>query len=124
MNCRSVWGCLLGLCIGLSACEHKELCYNHAHGADVRILFDWQLLADSLHPEGMRVACYPATGGDGWLYDFTDLRGGVVNLPPNVYQVVCYNKTVVAFSLIKFNNFFCRTLTATANIFSVTMHFK
>ena len=91
MNCRGIWSCLLGLLIGLSACEHKELCYNHAHGADVRILFDWQLLADSLRPEGMRVACYPATGGDGWLYDFSDLSGVVVNLPPSIYQVVCYN---------------------------------
>lgn len=91
MRCRGLWGCLLGLLVGLSACEHKELCYDHTHGADVRILFDWQLLADSLRPDGMRVACYPATGGSGWLFDFADLSGGVVHLPPTTYQVVCYN---------------------------------
>ena len=87
----AMWVCLLGLLVGLSACEHKELCYDHTHGADVRILFDWQLLADSLRPDGMRVACYPATGGSGWLFDFADLSGGVVHLPPTTYQVVCYN---------------------------------
>lgn len=91
MRCRGLWGCLLGLLVGLSACEHKELCYDHAHGADVRILFDWQLLADSLRPDGMRVACYPATGGSGWLFDFADLSGGVVHLSPTTYQVVCCN---------------------------------
>lgn len=91
MRRRGLLGCLLGLLVGLSACEHKELCYDHTHGADVRILFDWQLLADSLRPDGMRVACYPATGGSGWLFDFADLSGGVVHLSPTTYQVVCYN---------------------------------
>ena len=87
----AMWVCLLGLLVGLSACEHKELCYDHTHGADVRILFDWQLLADSLRPAGMRLVCYPATGGSGWLFDFADLSGGVVHLPPTTYQVLCYN---------------------------------
>ena len=91
MRRRGLLGCLLGLLVGLSACEHKELCYDHTHGADVRILFDWQLLADSLRPDGMRVACYPATGGSGWLFDFADLSGGVVHLSPTTYQVVCCN---------------------------------
>ena len=87
----AMWVCLLGLLVGLSACEHKELCYDHTHGADVRILFDWQLLADSLRPAGMRLVCYPATGSSGWLFDFADLSGGVVHLPPTTYQVLCYN---------------------------------
>lgn len=38
------------LWIGLTACEHKDLCYDHPHFATVRVIFDWTKISN--HDEG------------------------------------------------------------------------
>ena len=43
------------LWIGLTACEHKDLCYDHPHFATVRVIFDWTKISNHDKPEGMRV---------------------------------------------------------------------
>ena len=30
--------------LAMTACEHKELCYEHPHVGFVRVLFDWSQL--------------------------------------------------------------------------------
>lgn len=42
------------LWIGLTACEHKDLCYDHPHFAKVRVVFDWTKISNHDKPEGMR----------------------------------------------------------------------
>lgn len=42
------------LWIGLTACEHKDLCYDHPHFATVRVIFDWTKISNHDKPEGMR----------------------------------------------------------------------
>ena len=43
------------LWMGLTACEHKDLCYDHPHFATVRVVFDWTKISNHDKPEGMRV---------------------------------------------------------------------
>lgn len=42
------------LWMGLTACEHKDLCYDHPHFATVRVIFDWTKISNHDKPEGMR----------------------------------------------------------------------
>ena len=37
------------LWIGLTACEHKDLCYDHPHFAKVRVVFDWTKTVSYTH---------------------------------------------------------------------------
>ena len=47
------------LWMGLTACEHKDLCYDHPHFATVRVVFDWTKISNHDKPEGRRVVFYP-----------------------------------------------------------------
>lgn len=83
--------CLLAALFGLLSCEHKELCLDHPHGAAVRITFDWTAIGSHALPEGMRVAFYPAGGGEPWLFACPGGRDRLVELPAGRYRVLCYN---------------------------------
>lgn len=74
----------------LTACEPKELCYDHTHAGPVRVDFDWSAEPDA-EPEGMRVLFYPANGGTPIVENFTSKRGGFADVPPGLYDVVCFN---------------------------------
>ena len=55
------------LWMGLTACEHKDLCYDHPHFATVRVVFDWTKISNHDKPEGMRVVFYPLLRGNQYL---------------------------------------------------------
>ena len=80
---------LLGLL--LSACEHKELCFEHPHFAAVRVTFAWDGIGGYDRPEGMRVVFFPEEGGERWVFDFPGGDGGTVRLPAGGYRVVSFN---------------------------------
>ena len=59
------------LWMGLTACEHKDLCYDHPHFATVRVVFDWTKISNHDKPEGMRVVFYPTDDeSNTWIFDF------------------------------------------------------
>lgn len=65
------------LWIGLTACEHKDLCYDHPHFATVRVIFDWTKISNHDKPEGMRVVFYPTDDeSNTWIFDFPGGEGG------------------------------------------------
>lgn len=74
-----------------ASCTHKELCYNHNHFTKVRVAFDWNDYDTEHRPSGMRVVFYPITGGESWIFDFARSDGGIVEIPQNSYNVICYN---------------------------------
>ena len=91
---RNKIGLLICLAIAwvlLSACEHKELCYDHPHFSTIRVDFDWSQIDKEEMPEGMRVVFYPTDGGDSWIFDFPEGKGQTIELPQKEYQAVCYN---------------------------------
>ena len=79
------------LWIGLTACEHKDLCYDYPHFAKVRVVFDWTKISNHDKPEGMRAVFYPTDDeSNTWIFDFPGGWGGEVELPENEYRVICF----------------------------------
>ena len=87
------------LCVGLlvltfSACEPRELCYDHTQCAiaSVQVVFDWQK-APEAQPSGMTVLFYNLDNplGEPIRYDLSGMEGGMVQLPFGRYQAVAYN---------------------------------
>lgn len=72
------------------SCEHKELCYDHSHTAGIQVVFDWKNAPDAT-PETMRLYLFPTDGGKPQAYEFTDYRGGHINVPAGHYRALCVN---------------------------------
>ena len=63
----------------LISCEHKDLCYDHSHTYRVQVVFDWRNTPGA-SPETMRLYLFPVDGGTSQAYEFTDYRGGYINV--------------------------------------------
>ncbi len=88
--------CLTTLCLLLSSCEHKDLCYLHPHVKTIRVEFDWRDAPDA-SPRGMCVYFYPTDGGGVQRVDFKGTTGGEVELRVNgTYRIICYNNDTEA----------------------------
>lgn len=74
----------------LTSCEHKDLCYDHFHSTKIQVVFDWKNAPDAT-PETMRLYLFPMDGGRPQAYEFTDYRGGYINIPAGRYRVLCVN---------------------------------
>ena len=97
MNIRGLIQSILSVglvVLALTACEPRELCYDHTHGiqAPVQLSFDWQK-APTAQPMGMTVLFYNLDNpsGDPIRYDLQGMAGGTVQLPFGRYQAVAYN---------------------------------
>ncbi len=77
--------------MALTGCDHKELCFDHAHTADVNVVFDWAQAPDA-DPVSMTVYLFPLDGsGQPLRYDFTDRAGGTARVPLGRYEALCFN---------------------------------
>lgn len=74
----------------IASCQHKELCYDHFHKANIRIDFQWE---DSLenYPESMSLYLYPVDTGAYIRYEFTDITGGDLKIPYGLYRLLAIN---------------------------------
>lgn len=73
----------------LSACEHKELCFDHTHLISVEVEFDWSL-APEADPASM-AAYFFSDKGDEERFVFTDNRGGRIMIPFGNYNGIGTN---------------------------------
>ncbi len=80
---------ILALCC-LTACKHKELCYDHAHTVKLNVVFDWRNAPDA-SPATMSLYLFPVDGGNALRYEFTNSSGGVVTVPFGTYEALCLN---------------------------------
>lgn len=87
----ATYALLMVLSMIFVSCEHKELCYSHPHSAKVSVEFEWSQMPAAYSPGGMRVIFYPRSGGEEIVRDFVGKRGGCVEIPSGVYDVVCFN---------------------------------
>ena len=78
------------LMLALTACEHKDLCFDHAHTVNVNVVFDWRYAPDA-SPASMAVYLFPADGSEPLRYDFTNREGGVIRVPIGHYDAICMN---------------------------------
>jgi len=76
----------------LASCEYKDLCYDHYHYVNVRVVFDWHNVPDAA-PDGMLVYFYSVDdpSGERVRYDLPGRDGGIVRLLPGTYRAVAYN---------------------------------
>lgn len=94
MKIRYNYSCLLTLFVamlGLSSCQHKDLCYRDSNKAQVKVVFDWSQVVEKADPEGMVLFFYPVDGGKPLRYDLKGKYGGVIELPVGHYDVLFYN---------------------------------
>lgn len=87
----ATYALLMVLSMIVVSCEHKELCYSHPHSAKVSVEFEWSQMPAAYSPGGMRVIFYPRNGGEEIVRDFVGKKGGCVEIPSGVYDVVCFN---------------------------------
>lgn len=87
----ATYALLMVLSMIVVSCEHKELCYSHPHSAKVSVEFEWSQMPAAYSPGGMRVIFYPRNGGEEIVRDFLGEKGGCVEIPSGVYDVVCFN---------------------------------
>lgn len=88
---KAIAGCLAAMLLPLlTACEHKDLCYDHPHSANVEVVFDWTEAPDA-HPATMSLYLYPEDGSEPMRYEFTKREGGTIVVPEGVYDALCIN---------------------------------
>ena len=83
------WAIALLACL-LTACEQKELCYDHSHTADLKVVFDWRN-DPAAQPASMRLYLFPEEGGLPLLYEFAGREGGTITVPAGFYHAVGLN---------------------------------
>lgn len=77
-------------CIALSACEHKDLCYDHSHITNVQVAFDWTLAPDAA-PQTMSLYIFSEDGTKPQRYELLGHNGGKIKLTPGTYHAICLN---------------------------------
>ena len=88
---KAIAGCLAVMLLPLlAACEHKDLCYDHPHSANVEVVFDWTEAPDA-HPATMSLYLYPEDGSEPMRYEFTKREGGTIIVPEGMYDALCVN---------------------------------
>lgn len=110
---RKIFGILsVGAFLLLSSCEHKELCYNHTHNAEVKVVFDWAN-DPTANPESMDIYFIPEEGGSPQRYQFGGKHGGTIQVPLGRYHVIGINsdsETNLIAGADKWENFEIRTV--------------
>ncbi|MDE7381394.1 MAG: DUF5119 domain-containing protein [Muribaculaceae bacterium] len=99
---------LTTLLIILNSCNHIELADEiPGDQVDVTIIFDWEGIDDAA-PEEMSVHFFRTTKRSvrPYIYDFHDLNGGTIKLPPGIYSAICYNSDSDNHTLIGQNSFY------------------
>lgn len=82
--------CLVAIA-GMISCEHKKLCYHHAHLTTVRVEFDWRDAPDA-NPAGMCIWFYPLDSEDApTRVDIDGKEGGYVTVTRGRYNIIAYN---------------------------------
>ena len=82
------------LCLGLSSCVHKELCYDHSHIREIDVVFDWEGVPEDAIPPTMALYLYPKDDSRLQRFEFADPRGGRIRLEGGYYDAVCVNSGV------------------------------
>ena len=86
------WSMVLTFLLLLTSCDYKELCYDHRHYIDLKVIFDWQKSPDA-DVAGMTVLYYSQTNtsAEPVRYDYTGMNGGTAQLTQDTYRAATYN---------------------------------
>lgn len=88
---------MLILLLALTGCRHKDLVFDHASTARVRVIFDWSNAKDA-HPSSMVLYLYEKGGGEPLRYVFDNRDGGYIYLPFGTYESICLNGDITGWA--------------------------
>ena len=90
--------------LGIVSCQpHDALCFEHPHGAKVRIGVDWSAFKEE-DPSGMSVSVFSATDSTRLIQQTTEMTDGVeFNLLPKDYIAIVHNQGVAEFGHLAFS---------------------
>ncbi|MCM1354981.1 MAG: DUF5119 domain-containing protein [Staphylococcus sp.] len=74
----------------LTGCEHKDLCYDHSHSAEIEIRFRWEQAPDA-EPNTMVVNFFSLDGKHVAVREFSSRDGGVVKIEAGEYRILFHN---------------------------------
>lgn len=83
------WMVVLFLCL-LPSCDHKELCFDHAHMVDLDIRFDWSEAPDA-DPRTMVVQFFRMDGSYYTSRELPRAAGGKVRVEADEYMLLFHN---------------------------------
>ena len=78
----------------VTACEHKELCFAHAHTTEMQVIFNWKY-APEAHPASMRLYLFPETGKEPLIYEFGNHMEGKITVSVGRYRALCMNLSLI-----------------------------
>lgn len=81
---------MAALLVAATSCEHKDLCYEHPHPAETRVVFDWREAPEAT-PESMCAYLLPANGEEALRYDFANRTGGTIRSRQGAHRAFCLN---------------------------------
>lgn len=96
---RSIYTAVCIFVLATTACEHKELCYDHPHTTQVDVVFDWNYAPDAEQNNEVESMClwfYPVDErgnrtSEPIYQSLSGMKGGKVDIPVGRYQVLYYN---------------------------------
>lgn len=79
----------------ICSCEQKDLCYDHAHASNVRIVFDWQHSPEA-NPSSMYICLSPTVQSERTIKrEFIGKDGGMVQTMVGVgYSALGFNSNI------------------------------
>ena len=98
-----VWACMAWVLTIFSACDYKELCYNHPHKktAQVVVPVNWSKFTEE-QPTGMTVMAFPDDGGAPQTVLSNYLGSAEFVLKPGVHHILVFNQSTSEFGSLHF----------------------
>lgn len=81
---------VVAMAFTVTSCDYKELCYDHSHTVDVKVVLNWKN-ARKAAPESMSLYLFPKNGDEALRYEFTNCEGGTIRVPVGSYGAMCLN---------------------------------
>ena len=74
----------------MTGCNHKDLCFDHTHTLNVKVVFDWRNASDA-NPSSMELHLYGVPDNEASRYSFSGRDGGLIHIQGGKYNGLCFN---------------------------------
>ncbi len=87
--------------MAFASCEHRELCVDHTHTAEVDFTIDWSQYTEE-RPTGMTIMVYPQNGEKPIKYLTNDIYRVKLDLEAGIYDAFVFNQSVEEYAYVGF----------------------
>lgn len=74
----------------MTACDHKDLCFDHTHTLSINVVFDWRNAPDA-DPASMELHMFDAETNVATRFSFSGRDGGPIHILGGRYHGLCMN---------------------------------